>query len=367
MDIQQSSDQQSAREITNNSIDTAYLTLSAIEEFLHKLVQLGMKDDQEITIRVSSRKIYDGTVSGEGKQVKLTPKETKTLNEAFAPQENSGSVRILDKNNQLLFKSKDGIISTNQLSTTQTETPTEKTAPVADSPPPASPEVVDTSAPGVESSPSFVTQKFEVLQEKLNLANDRLNEMQARLDALVQSQTLNPKQVTTLNQPVGDWFNQQRNMVADKLRGLANQFSVTASQKFKQTHNQVKQHVHQTLSHTGQQAATVFMQNFVEPAVKVVVSQMEKIGEVDIAQDGTKTFQTNAISWQVTPDGGVNLTRKADNQKITPTSATSKDMNILQSFVQQTHERYGQTQKLLPQSASVENHPPSYRSQIQKA
>jgi hypothetical protein len=166
---------------------------------------------------------------------------------------------------------------------------------------------------------------------------------------------------------VGDWFNQQRNMVADKLRGLANHLSVTASQKFEQTQGQIKQHIHQTLSHTGQQAATVFMQNFVEPAVKVVVNQMEKIGEVEIGKDGTKTFQTNAIAWQVTPDGGVNLTRKADNQTITPTSATPKDMNIIKSFVQQAHERYGQTQKLLPQAVSMDNKQPTQRSQIQKA
>ncbi|ACB01028.1 MULTISPECIES: hypothetical protein [Cyanophyceae] len=366
MDIQQSSDQQSARDITNSSVEATQLTLSALDQFLQKLLQLGMKDDQEITIRVGSKKIYDGAVDGNGKRSKLTPKETKTLREAFSPQKNSGSVRILDKKNTLLFKSKEGQIAKNLLSHFQAETITPKT-PDPDAIVSPSSETMSTATAEPESASPVSQEQLDDLQNQLHVTNEKLHELQARLDNLVKSRPFNPTPVHTPNQRVGDWFNQQRNMVADKLRGLANQFSVTASQKFKQTHNQVKQQIHQTLSHTGQQAATVFMQNFVEPAVKVVVSQMEKIGEVEVAQDGTKTFQTNAISWQITPDGGVNLTRKADNQKITPTSATPKDMNILQSFVQQAHECYGQTQKLLPQSASVENHPPSHRSQIQKA
>ncbi|ANV89078.1 hypothetical protein [Picosynechococcus sp. PCC 7117] len=364
MDIQQSSDQQSARDITNSSVEATQLTLSALDQFLQKLLQLGMKNDQEITIRVGSKKIYDGAVGGNGKRSKLTPKETKTLREAFSPQKNSGSVRILDKKNTLLFKSKEGQIAKNILSHFQAETVVPR---MPDDTVSSSSETTSTATAEPESASPVSQEQFDDLQNQLHVTNEKLHELQARLDNLVKSRPFNPTPVHTPNQRVGDWFNQQRNMVADKLRGLANQFSVTASQKFKQTHNQVKQQIHQTLSHTGQQAATVFMQNFVEPAVKVVVSQMEKIGEVEVAQDGTKTFQTNAISWQITPDGGVNLTRKADNQKITPTSATPKDMNILQSFVQQAHEYYGQTQKLLPQSASVENHPPSHRSQIQKA
>lgn len=116
MDIQQSSDQQSARDITNSSVEATQLTLSALDQFLQKLLQLGMKDDQEITIRVGSKKIYDGAVDGNGKRSKLTPKETKTLREAFSPQKNSGSVRILDKKNTLLFKSKEGQIAKNLLS-----------------------------------------------------------------------------------------------------------------------------------------------------------------------------------------------------------------------------------------------------------
>lgn len=373
MDIQQSSDQQSARDITHNSVDAAHLTLSALDQFLQKLIQLGMKDEQEITVRVGSKKIYDGTVGGEGKRFKLTQKETKTLSEAFSPKENSGSVRILDKNNTLLFKSKEGQIAKNLLPHFQAETITPKTPNVTASSPPETTPIstgkAATPEPVVEPkvSSTISQEQFDDLQKQLHVTNEKLHELQAKLDNVVQSPTLNPTPVHTSNPRVGDWFNQQRNMVADKLRGLAHRLSVTASQKFEQTQGQVKQHIHQTLSHTGQQAATVFMQNFVEPAVKVVVSQMEKIGEVEIGKDGTKTFQTNAIAWQVTPDGGVNLTRKADNQPITPTSATPKDMNIIKSFVQQAHERYGQTQKLLPQAVSVDNNQHTQRSQIQKA
>lgn len=350
MDIQQSSDQQSAREITNHSIDATTITLSAVEQFLQKLIQLGMKENQNITIRVGSKKVYDGTVGGEGKQFHITPKETKTLSEAFSPKQKSGSVRILDKNNKLLFKSKEGEITTNLLPQFQAETSTVSQ---------------EFQEPNLSSPIS--QEQFDHLQNQLQVTNEKLHELQTRLDDLTHSQTLNPKPVTTPNQRVGDWFNQQRNKVADKLRGLANHLSATASQKIEQTQTQVKQQIHQTLSQTGQQAATVFMQNFVEPAVKTVVNQMEKIGEVEIGQDGTKTFQTNAIAWKVAPDGGVSLMRKADNQPITPTSATPKDMTILQSFVQQAHERYGQNQKLLPQAVSVDNKQPTQRSQIQKA
>lgn len=346
MDIQQSSDQQSAREITNSSVDAANITISALDQFLQKLIQLGMKDDQDITIRVGSKKIYDGNIEGDGKRVKLTQKETKTLSEAFSPQEKSGSVRILDKDNQLLFKSKDGIISTNQLATLQAESLTSETPKVTDSAPSETAQVAEIPplVPEADTSPSLVTQQFEALQNQLNVTNDRLNEMQTRLDALTKSQTLNPTPVHTPNPRVGDWFNQQRNMVADKLRGLANRLSVTASQKFEQTQGQVKQHIHQTLTHTGQQAATVFMQNFVEPAVKVVINQMEKIGEVELGADGTKTFETNAIAWSVAPDGGVSLTRKADNQAITPTSATPKEMGVIKDFVMKANQNYGLSQ-----------------------
>ncbi|WP_024546936.1 hypothetical protein [Picosynechococcus sp. NKBG15041c] len=243
MDIQQSSDQQSARDITNSSVEATQLTLSALDQFLQKLLQLGMKNEQEITVRVGSKKIYDGTVSGDGKRFTITKKEDQILSEAFSPKENSGSVRILDKNNQLLFKSKDGIISTNQLASLSNEKQTSETPKIADPIPPESSTpstVMDIPASEVEPSPSSIAQRFEVLQQQLNLTNERLNEVQTRLDALMKSRPLNPTPVHTSNQRVGDWFNQQRNMVADKLRGLAKQLSVTAAQKLEQTQGQVK-------------------------------------------------------------------------------------------------------------------------------
>ncbi|NJN73600.1 MAG: hypothetical protein HC799_12725 [Limnothrix sp. RL_2_0] len=155
--------------------------------------------------------------------------------------------------------------------------------------------------------------------------------------------------------------------MADKLRGLASQISVTASEKLAQTQGQVQQQLHQTLSQTGQQAAEVFMNKFVEPAFKVVVSQMEKIGEVDLAADGTKTFQTNAIAWSVTPDGGVSLTRKADNQAITPTSATPKEMGVIKDFVMKASQNYGLSQTTSQQAVQTPQQDTTQHKHIQKA
>ncbi|OKH17659.1 hypothetical protein [[Limnothrix rosea] IAM M-220] len=350
MDIQQSSDQHSASEITNNSVEASAMAVSALDQLLQKLAQLGMDPNQEITIRVGSKKVFDGTVNGDGKRTQLTQMQAKTLSEAFAPQENSGSVRVIDKQNQVLFKSKGGQILKNDLALLQSNTEGQNTnSPVSseavsvpDQAPPL--DNVEVSGEKKDTVQTFSMEQFEALQTQLNLTNEKITELQTRLDTLTQEKALNPVPVQTPNQRLGQWFNQQRNLVADKLRGLANQISVTASEKLAQTQGQVQEQLHQTLSQTGQQAAEVFMNKFVEPAVKVVVSQMEKIGEVDLAADGTKTFQTKAIAWSVAPDGGVSLTRKADNQIITPTSATSKEMGVIKDFVMKANQNYGLSQ-----------------------
>lgn len=371
MDIQQSSDQHSASEITNNSVDAAAMAVSALDQLLQKLAQLGMDPNQEITIRVGSKKVFDGTVNGDGKRTQLTQMQAKTLSEAFSPQENSGSVRVIDKQNQVLFKSKGGQILKNDLALLQSNTEGQNAdSPVSSEAVPAQAlplENVEVSGEEKDTVQTFSMEQFEALQTQLNLTNEKVTELQTRLDTLTQEKTLNPVPVQTPNQRLGQWFNQQRNLVADKLRGLANQISVTASEKLAQTQGQVQEQLHQTLSQTGQQAAEVFMNKFVEPAVKVVVSQMEKIGEVDLAADGTKTFQTKAIAWSVAPDGGVSLTRKADNQAITPTSATPKEMGVIKDFVMKANQNYGLSQTPSQQAMQAPQQETTQHKHIQKA
>ena len=116
MDLENSSDQYSARDLTNNGIETAQMMADALTEMLNKLKELGLDKDQEITILLGSRKIYNVTIYGEGTRQDLTEAQAKTLNQALThPDANSGSVRILDADKNLVFQSKKGQILKNDL------------------------------------------------------------------------------------------------------------------------------------------------------------------------------------------------------------------------------------------------------------
>ena len=459
MDIENTGDQQSTRELADSAVNSAELVATALEAFLKQLIEMGLEKEREITIMVGSSKVYSGPLTGEGNPKELTEAQAKTLNEAFSPQEKSGSVRILDPDKNILFQSKKGQILINDLPQLKQEEATQETqiesksepTPVEDNQetessaqsfeqsaeipslddapseelapePIAETSTVNLSESDVEVLEVASSELSEVLEtEKLapqtqvsfkpgdpleelgqiaisqavqiSELQAQLSEVNGKLDQLTEWKE-NVTPVKLANERVGNWLNQQRDKVANKIHGFANRIAASATQKFEEVQGQVQEKVdqglerhsqaveavktqvtekidearesvdsklsqaqaamNQKLGKAGRKAANSFMNRFVDPATKMLVHQMDKIGEVTTQIDGTKTFQTDKIDWHVRPDGSTMLTRKATGETLNPNTVTVGEMDIINTAVQTINQNYGLTQTQAPtQKAST--------------
>ena len=456
MDIENTGDQQSTRELADSAVNSAELVATALEAFLKQLIEMGLEKERDITIMVGASKVYSGPLTGEGNPKVLTEAQAKTLNEAFSLQEKSGSVRILDQDKNILFQSKKGQILINDLPQLKQEESTQEIQteskaepmPLADkqelqepeSPVPSfeqsaeipslddppseefAPEpLVDTSTVNLSESEVEVlevasSELSEVLEtEKLapktqvvfkpgdpleelgqiamsqalqiSELQAQLSEVNGKLDQLKEwKEQVTP--VELANERVGNWFNQQRDKVATKIHDFANRIAASATQKFEEVQGQVQEKVdqglerqsqavdaiktkvtekidearesvdsklsqaqaamNQKLGKAGRKAANSFMTRFVDPATKMLVHQMDKIGEVTTQIDGTKTFQTDKIDWHVRPDGSTMLTRKATGERLKPNNVTVGEMDIINTAVQTINQNYGLSQTQAP-------------------
>jgi hypothetical protein len=393
MDIENTGDQQSTRDISNASVETAQLAASALDKLLQKLRQMELDSQKNITIKVGSKNVYQGGLDGQGDRAELTEKQARTLQEAFNPSEISGSIRILDEDNKLLFHSKGGVVIKNELKELQKEGLSESIEPNSEvtasnsakhqrkdysqSPDIPSLDDADYTYHQVDipnQEPTHLIADQEELKEivhsqaeKIAELQTRLNQVNGRLEELTAwKENLTP--VKLANEIVGEWLNNQRNNIAGKVHGLANWIAATTTQKFEQgveRHNQafdgvrgqvaeritqvrddIGSRVNESLGQAGQRAAEDLYDKLVSPAGNQLIAQMEKIGKVTVDDNGTKTFQAGDIAWNRLKNGTIIPTRGSGNA-ITSENATPQEMNEIKETIKLVNEKYGlgQTQE----------------------
>jgi hypothetical protein len=186
----------------------AFNSMMEINKILDLITSKIEGSKPDYSIQINGRNVYKGGLDGKGTHP-LSEKQQQILKDAiYNPSEMKGTIRVRAKGvEKPVFEMVDGIVTQNKLSI-EISAPTIK-SPTATKNQPAEHTVVQGVATKIATKNPAVT-------------NEDLLEEIKRLSAQVQAlqQRLEPPQ--SASQKIGQWFNQTRNNVADKVHGLAN-------------------------------------------------------------------------------------------------------------------------------------------------
>ena len=63
-----------------------------------------------------------------------------------------------------------------------------------------------------------------------------------------------------------------------------------------------------------------------------MINQLERIGKVEVAEDGTRSIESETLSWQVAPDNTVKILDKESGAQITPTNLNQGQLDTIKTF-----------------------------------